>query len=419
MAMELSGSRVIARVMATASLGSALVLAGCSGVEESDVRDDADGEEEAQEAEIALDAELAEGRRLFDEELFGGNGRTCRTCHSKKTGTLNPRQVQDVYDEDPGDPLFLHDGSDDGLGGGSERIRQDATIRVRLRMPENVRLADDPTAISVLVRRGIPSTMNMPALDPVIMLDARGKSLTSQASGAVRGHAQATVFPTAAQIDLIVKFETTARRFFSSSALQDYAEGGPAPGLPTAVTPAQKRGKKWFVSAPVGPSLNQNSPRDGLCACCHSGPMLNETNQYLAALPPPLSAPQGARLHTVLVSELNFAGNPVHDFVVEDADGTPTTMSSPDPGNALVTGNFTSSLLVPGAVHATFKIPPLWGIKKTAPYLHDNSAATLMDAVEQHAELFARATDSCVDGDSPLILTDEDKADLVAFLKLL
>ena len=54
-----------------------------------------------------------DGRQLFERETFGGNGRTCLTCHSRKTGTLNPEQVQDRFDDDPDDPLFVHDGSDD------------------------------------------------------------------------------------------------------------------------------------------------------------------------------------------------------------------------------------------------------------------------------------------------------------------
>ena len=36
-----------------------------------------------------------EGRRLFRKETFGGNGRTCETCHSRKTGTLSPDDVQE------------------------------------------------------------------------------------------------------------------------------------------------------------------------------------------------------------------------------------------------------------------------------------------------------------------------------------
>ena len=31
-------------------------------------------------------AAVSEGQRLFDHETFGGNGRTCRTCHSGTTG---------------------------------------------------------------------------------------------------------------------------------------------------------------------------------------------------------------------------------------------------------------------------------------------------------------------------------------------
>ena len=27
------------------------------------------------------------GKHLFEKETFGGNGRTCQTCHSKRTGT--------------------------------------------------------------------------------------------------------------------------------------------------------------------------------------------------------------------------------------------------------------------------------------------------------------------------------------------
>ena len=31
-----------------------------------------------------------EGQRLFERETFGGNGRTCLTCHSRETGTVSP-----------------------------------------------------------------------------------------------------------------------------------------------------------------------------------------------------------------------------------------------------------------------------------------------------------------------------------------
>src|SRR5215471_7387638 len=49
------------------------------------------------------------GRYLFERETFGGNGRTCRTCHSEATGTISVADVADRI-KDPSDPLFLHDG---------------------------------------------------------------------------------------------------------------------------------------------------------------------------------------------------------------------------------------------------------------------------------------------------------------------
>ena len=71
-----------------------------------------------------------EGRQLFETETFGGNGRTCRTCHSVDTGTVSPRDAAKRLKKDPDDPLFVHDGSDDGLGHGVTRMLADATILI-------------------------------------------------------------------------------------------------------------------------------------------------------------------------------------------------------------------------------------------------------------------------------------------------
>jgi cytochrome c peroxidase len=55
-----------------------------------------------------------------------------------------------------------------------------------------------------------------------------------------------------------------------------------------------------------------------------------------------------------------------------------------------------------------FKIPSLWGVHATAPYFHDNSANTLEEVVDHYAD-FAFAG----------VLSDQDKTDIVAYLKLL
>src|SRR5262244_1561349 len=102
--------------------------------------------------------DLFEGKRLFEQETFGGNGRTCLTCHSRDTGTVSPADAQRRFAQNPRDPLFLHDGSDDGKGNGAARMLTEATFLVEIPLPTNVSLADDPTARSVLLRRGTPST---------------------------------------------------------------------------------------------------------------------------------------------------------------------------------------------------------------------------------------------------------------------
>src|SRR4051795_12620474 len=105
-----------------------------------------------------------DGKRLFERETFGGNGRTCLTCHSSDTGTVSPQDAQRRFYQSGNDPLFLHDGSDDGKGTGVSRRLKNATIPVEIPLPANVSLADDPNARSVVLRRGIPSTLNTPAL---------------------------------------------------------------------------------------------------------------------------------------------------------------------------------------------------------------------------------------------------------------
>src|SRR4029453_2213676 len=113
--------------------------------------------------------DFLEGQRLFDRETFDGNGRTCLTCHSRETGTVSPKDAQARFQANPNDPLFAHDGSDDGLGNGVTRMLADATILMTIPLPPNVRLADSRDRF-VVVKRGIPTTLNTPALDPALML---------------------------------------------------------------------------------------------------------------------------------------------------------------------------------------------------------------------------------------------------------
>jgi cytochrome c peroxidase len=336
------------------------------------------------------------GKLVFERKEFGGNGRTCLTCHNSATGTVSPEEAQARFAVNPQDPLFLHDGSDDGQGNGFSRMLADATIRVGISLPENVSLADDPQARSVVLHRGIPTTLNTPALDKVLMSDGRQPDLESQAFGAVQDHYQSTATPSQKDMLDVAAYEQTDS-FFSSKELRKFALGGPAPKLPQGKTASEKRGRLFFEDVPI----TSPTQKAGLCAACHSGPMLNESSALFPLFPP------GTRFTSVLVSELNTAGNPMRSFVFRNTDGTTETIFSPDPGRALITGNVSDA--------NSFKIPTLWGVRHTAPYFHDNSAKTLEDLVRHYALFFEIVTGPT----NPIILTEQDMADIVAYLKLL
>jgi cytochrome c peroxidase len=373
---------------------------------------------------------MQEGRRLFEKETFAGNGRTCKTCHSSETGTVSPEDAQKRFKDNPHDPLFVHDGSDDdngdGFGDGVHvtRMLDRATILMRIQLHHNVTLKNDPSARFVTVRRGIPTTTNTPFFDPVLMLDGRQPSLESQALGAITDHAQATRPVQGSELTLIRDFQQQTPRFFSSDALRTFANGGPPPALPLGRTASEKRGRKFFEDVP--PDFSGPTPdfRPGFCSSCHSGPLMNQTNVFL-----PLPLPPGSRFQNVLVSDFNVMGNPVIDFVFHNQandvfDGNPDgiiEVHSPDPGRALITGIAGDFVTATFDSENAFKISPLRGIRNTAPYFHDNSARTLEDVATHYANFFAAVLDPDGPGPAPSIqtLSEQDKKDIVAFLKLL
>ena len=359
-----------------------------------------------------------DGRKLFDEETFGGNGRTCLTCHSKRTGTLGLRDIQRIIKKgDPNDAFLTFDALDED--GGTTRVREHGTIRITIPLPPWLSLADDPGATHVTVFRGIPTTRNTPALDPVLNYDGRPATVQEQALGAIHDHNQNTVEPTAAQLDAIAEFQRTDPRFFSSRALRKFAAGGPPPELPPGRTNAERRGREFLVDAPFSPPSKK-----GICALCHSGPMLNAISQahsdFTGGVPRP-----GVRFFNIGVAFVNQPNNPVRTWVVNDGVNPVVTFRSPDPG-VLLHPNPPApppSVLPRIVIAQNFKIPTLWGVKDTAPYFHNNGAKTLRDAVAHYQRFFNFTEAQDPVGSASLggfiELTDNDVDDIVAYLQVL
>jgi cytochrome c peroxidase len=245
-----------------------------------------------------------------------------------------------------------------------------------------------------------------PALDPSLMYDLRARTLADQALGAIHDHAQNTVEPSEEQLALIADFQRTDQRFFSSDELYDFARGGPAPELPPGRTKSEERGRLMFVETEFTPGSTK-----GICALCHSGPMLNQTSRFNFGAPP------GARIANIGVSERNLLNLPVYTFLIDNGAGDVRAVATPDPGIPLTNprppGVPPPSVRHPAFFAGFFKIPSLWGVRRTAPYFHDNSAKTLEEVAAFYTNLFAN------NPDFPVQLTAEDEADMVAYLKLL
>ena len=179
-----------------------------------------------------------------------------------------------------------------------------ATILMRIPLHPDVSVKDHPEITEVTVRRGIPTTLNTPALDPVLMLDGRQPTLQAQALGAITaacpGHARRN--RARAGSDCPVPEDSTVLQLAGAARLLRSSRAPAAAAAGRARRTSEQRGRIFFEDLPPDFSVNPPNFKPGACAACHSGPMLNQTNQFL-----PVAVPPGTRFQSVLVSEFNDA----------------------------------------------------------------------------------------------------------------
>jgi hypothetical protein len=105
------------------------------------------------------------------------------------------------------------------------------------------------------------------------------------------------------------------------------------------------------------------------------------------------------------------------------ANGTTQTFTTSDPGRLLLTGQIADLSMM--------DITQLRGISQTAPYFHNNSAATLEEVLDHYDALFKRAARLVPPPNLPPILssnglvvdrgfvTEEERSALLAYLRKL
>jgi len=370
-------------------------------------------------------------RAFFDRNLegLGGNGRACADCHMPTDQfQLSPAGVEARFQRlqvrrrdnpDADDPLFRPIDADDFRVNGEQasdytNLRENALVRITFPLPPNIRLIDPATNLPsaesfVDVWRSVP-TINDVALTGAdttnpwfrepnffggYQLDGRRATLQEQALGALIDHAQVQSPPPQQMLDDLAAFQLLQFTNPRVRALADAVAAGasvlPDPDLP--LHGLEQQGKAVFERA---------------CAQCHGG--AGESNPSLPVL----------RFHDIATQcprpvdpQSRFAFAACSPSLTRNArtyeisvGATKIRRTSSDPGRALLTGFVGGP--APQDDWNKFDVPSLRGISRTAPYFHNNSAATLEDVVDHYIEFFKRVEANAVPGGPipPVATTD-------------
>ncbi len=357
----------------------------------------------------------ASGANQFESKLTSlhGNGRSCATCHvPEEAFQLSPAHVEARFQSleqrrltnpDADDPLFRPIDANDGANDFTN-LRQHGLVRVIIRLPVDAsgqKLAwpvDDPDAEFVSVWRAVPSVLNTAFTAPY-QQDGREPTLQSQALGALITHAEIASAPKTRLLDDLAAFQQT---LFSSRSVERLAKalakGQTPPPTDPPLNELEQQGKALFAHH---------------CAICHGGPTQTVP---LAVLPPAVQDIHVSKPLPPFMDDLPFASSPLQArlwaFRVPGAE-EPVVLPSTDPGKALVSGSLDEFNF--------FEIPPLYGISRTAPYFHDNSAPDL-EAVLRHYQLEFEGVRRVIPDFLPWplrpdLITDDQVAPIIAYLK--
>ena len=251
-------------------------------------------------------------------------------------------------------------------------------------------------------------------------LDARVENLADQAQGAFNDHAQVQVQPGQGLLDDIASFQRTQ---FSSAGVRDLAAAvrdgvSPLPDPDPVLTPVEQQGKEVFIRA---------------CTQCHGGPGQSTTApEQSPPWPPGFLIGRYFDIHTACPRPVDRQNPPRYQFEpcpanvaskvqtyeirlprIDDPRLPPGTRfggargepvykpdgeagewyiyrSSSDPGRAILTG------YVGGAAEnrddwEKLDANGVRGVRRTAPYFHNNSAPTLRAMVEHYVQFYKKA----------------------------
>ena len=262
-------------------------------------------------------------------------------------------------------------------------------------------------------------------------LDARVATLQEQALGALTNHAQIQHALPQRRLDDLASFQRLLFTNHRVRALSDALREGttPPPDPDPPLSELEEQGKAVFVRA---------------CSQCHGGPGMSTpqfpVNRFMnisSGCPRPVDTVTPARFVFAACEPRVLRNARTYEIELSVPTLTPGGLlpagarvrrRTDDPGRAFLTG-FVGG---PGPEDdwEKFDVPGLRGISATAPYFHNNSAATLDDVVDHYTQFFKRVLTITPPGVvSPVVSTDgvhvdrpprpEERAALLAYLRRL
>jgi cytochrome c peroxidase len=148
----------------------------------------------------------------------------------------------------------------------------------------------------------------------------------------------------------------------------------------------ERRGKEVFKRACSACHGNEKHPSTSTVT---SPPLKLRYHTILAACPRPTQA-WCAKLgcFTFPACDPAWERN-IRSYELTLPNGTKERITTSDPGRLLLSGDVIDTESFDHS-HGVFDVPQLRGIARTAPYFHNNSAATLEDVLALYQALFAR-----------------------------
>ena len=127
------------------------------------------------------------------------------------------------------------------------------------------------------------------------------------------------------ELELIAEFQRTNSRFFSSHELEDFANGGPPPVLPTGNDASREAWPSHVRRGGVHAGIHAAAS----VRCATAVPMLNQ----IGPIGRPYGGRPGSRIANIGVSERNLLNLPVYTFLIDDGFGDVQSVALPDPGS--------------------------------------------------------------------------------------